>query len=109
MTKVPAAWILVLTVALSLPAGAAEKPAASSVARMSGTITAWDGAAKTVTVKNAAGKQTSFSWNEKTKVSGIAKLGERVTVSYEKDKDGKAWATLIRVDEAPESTKPPAP
>jgi hypothetical protein len=30
---------------------------------------------------------------------GIGKLGEHVTVSYEKDKDGKAWATLISVIE----------
>ena len=72
-----------------------------------GTITEWDGAKHLVTIKDGAGKTTTFGWNQKTKVSGIAKLGEHVTIAYSNDADGKAWAGVITVI-APASAKPAA-
>jgi hypothetical protein len=86
-------------------AWSADKKPEQPSAEKSGTITVWDGAAKTLTIKDANGKNSSFAWNERTRVRGIAKLGERVTVSYEKDKDGKAWATLISVTESKPKAK----
>jgi YD repeat-containing protein len=73
----------------------------------SGTITEWDGAKHLVTIKDAGGKTMTFGWNQKTKVQGIAKLGEHVTVDYSSDADGKPWAALITVV-ASASTKPAA-
>ena len=95
----------VVIVAGAVPASSAEQKPAAVAAEKNGTITAWDGAAKTLTIKGANGKETSFAWNERTRVHGVAKLGERVTVSYEKDKDGKAWATLISVNESKPKAK----
>jgi YD repeat-containing protein len=63
----------------------------------SGTITEWDGAKHLVTIKDAGGKASTFGWNQKTKVQGIAKLGEHVTVAYTNDADGKPWAAQITV------------
>jgi ABC-type Fe3+-hydroxamate transport system substrate-binding protein len=96
---------LAFALALALPAPASAGKAEPPAPQKTGTITAWDGVAKTLTIKNAAGKATSFGWNERTRVAGVAKLGEHVTVSYATDKDGKAWATLITVDAPPPSTK----
>ena len=86
---------------------AGEKPATSGGGK-SGTITAWDGATHTVTIKTSVGKSLSFHWNEKTRVHGIAKLGEHVTITSTKDKDGELWATLIEVAPKPAPAKTPA-
>jgi len=95
-----------LTFGIAVPVWAAEKTAGQPT-QEKGTITAWDGAAKLVTIKSDTGKSKSFAWNEKTKVQGVAKLGEHVTVSYETDEVGKTWATLIRVDPVPAASKAP--
>jgi len=97
LTWKPASILLVLALA-AVPAWADSK---------SGTITEWDGAKHLVTIKDAGGKSTTFGWNQKTKVSGIAKLGEHVTVDYANDADGKPWAALITV-KAPAAAKPAA-
>jgi hypothetical protein len=103
MTKSVRVFCLVLAVGIAtagaVSASSTEKKPEAPAPGKAGTITAWDGVAKTLTIKNTAGKELSFAWNERTRVHGIAKLGEHVTVSYEKDKDGKAWATLISVIE----------
>src|SRR6266850_7198310 len=52
-----------------------------------GTITAWDDATKTVKVKDESGKEMSITWNDQTKVTGTAKVGEMVKVEYKKEKD----------------------
>ena len=95
-----------LMFSIGVPAKSADPPAASPKHQAKGTITAWDGASKLVTIKSDEGKSKSFAWNEKTRVQGVAKLGEHVTVSYENDDAGKPWATLISVDPAPARTKP---
>jgi len=107
-TRTSIALACVLAFSIGLPALAAETPAASPKRQAKGTITAWDGASKLVTIKSDEGKSKSFAWNEKTKVQGVAKLGEHVTVSYENDDAGKPWATLITVDPVPARPKPAA-
>lgn len=103
--------IALFTVAMSvllLPTLALATGTHKSTPHLSGTITSWDDAAKQATVKDSAGKETSFSWNEKTTVTGTPTVGEHVSVSYAKDKDGKRWATHVSVGAKPASTKPPA-
>jgi hypothetical protein len=96
------------TVVLLLPtfAGASEnwidKP------NVSGTITAWDDATKQATIKDSAGKEISFGWNEKALAAGTPKVGELASVAYTTDKDGKNWATHVRIAAKPEGVKPPA-
>jgi len=102
------AWACALTLWIGVPAWVHANEAGSPAREAKGTITSWDGAAKLVTIKLDEGKSRSFAWNEKTKVQGVAKLGERVTVSYTSDAAGTSWATLILVDPAPASSKAPA-
>jgi hypothetical protein len=92
----------VATILLALALTAAPALADSK----SGTITEWDGAQHLVTIKGADGKTATFGWNQKTKVSGIAKLGEHVTVAYATDPDGKPWAATITVVPPPAPAKP---
>jgi hypothetical protein len=94
---------------LLLPTVAAAKEAQKSTPHLSGTIASWDDATKLGTVKDSAGKETSFGWNEKTTVTGTPKVGEHVSLSYTKDKNGKIWATHVSVGAKPTSTKPAAP
>ena len=65
-----------------------------------GTITKWDDATKTLTVKldapvNGATEMT-ISWNEKTKLQGAGKVGEAVLVRYATEA-GKSTARNIMV------------
>jgi len=87
----------------TLPAATATpKPAPHA----SGTISSWDAEAKQATIKDAAGKEISFSWTDETKVTGTPKVGERASVSYTKDKAGKLWANHVAVAAKTASTKP---
>ena len=92
---------------LLLPTLASAKGTKKSPPHTSGTIAAWNEATKVVTVKDSAGKEHSFTWNEKTKVTGTPKVGEQVKVVYAKDKDGKMWATEIHVGAPSGQTAPP--
>jgi hypothetical protein len=101
------ALAIALTFVLVLPTPAAA-------AHTSGMITSWDEAMKQGTVRNSAGKETSFGWNETTKLTGTPNVGEHARVSYRMDKDGKRWATHINVarskalqQKPPASTLPP--
>jgi hypothetical protein len=87
---------------IALASAATHKPAPHA----SGTISSRDAAAKQATIKDAAGKEISFSWNDKTKVTGTLKVGERASVSYTKDKAGKIWANHVTVAAKTASTKP---
>jgi hypothetical protein len=87
---------------------------AAAAAHTSGMITSWDEAMKQGTVRNSAGKETSFGWNETTKLTGTPNVGEHATVSYTTDTYGKRWATRINVapskavqQKPPASTLPP--
>jgi maltose-binding protein MalE len=96
------ALAIVAAFVLCIPAFAAETKTAQTKAaektdHAHGTITAWDEAGKTFKVKDKAGKEWDFSWNEKTKVVGTPKVGETVSLHYTKDKDGKAWASHITI------------
>lgn len=100
--------VAVATFALLLPALALATEKHKSTPHVSGTITSWDDMAKDATVKDSAGKETSFGWNEKTTVTGTPKIGEHASVSYTKDKAGKRWATHVSVGAKPANTKPPS-
>lgn len=108
MMKKLIALVAALAFVLVLPTVAAASGTHKSTPHVSGTIESWDDAAKQGTVKDSAGKETPFGWNEKTKVTGTPKVGEHVTVSYTKDKNGKIWATHVSVGAKTASTKPPA-
>ena len=82
-------------------------PTPAAAAHTSGMITSWDEAMKQGTVRDSAGKETSFGWNETTKLTGTPNIGEHATVSYTKDKDGKSWATHINVAPTAVQKKPP--
>ena len=90
-----------------VPTLAAAAGAAKATPHVSGTIASWDDATKLGTVKDSTGKETSFGWNEKTTVTGTPKVGEHVSLSYTKDKDGKIWATHISVGAKTATAKPP--
>jgi maltose-binding protein MalE len=82
----------------------AEKSASSAAGHSaSGTITAWNEATKEFTFKTSAGKEETFTWNEKTSVSGTPKVGEHVKVKFAKDKEGKVWVTGIHSGARPTS------
>jgi hypothetical protein len=98
-----------LTFVFVVPTFAATAEPPKATPHVSGTIASWDDATKLGTVKGSTGTETSFGWNEKTTITGIPKIGEHVSVSYSKDKDGKIWATHVSVGAKPASTKPPAP
>ncbi len=101
------AFVAAAAIVLLLPTLAAAKGTKKVTPHASGTITAWNEAAKEITVKNSAGKEETFAWNEKTKVMGTPKVGEHVKVAYMKDKDGKMWATAIHVG-GPSAHKAPS-
>ena len=70
-----------------------------------GTVAAVDQTAKTFVLKDAAGKDTTVSWNDATKVQGGAlKEGEQVQVRT-MEKDGHQVATSISIA-APAQAKP---
>ena len=98
-----------VTLVLLLPTLAMAKETYASAPHVRGTITSWDDGAKKATVTDSAGKATSFGWDDKTMVTGTPKVGEHVSVSFMKDKDGKMWATRLSVGTKPASTKPTAP
>jgi uncharacterized protein YpmB len=108
MMKKMIALATALTFVFVVPTLAAAAGTAKATPQVSGTIASWDDATKLGTVKDSAGKETSFGWNEKTTVTGTPKVGEHATVSYTKDKDGKVWATHVSAGAKQASTKPPA-
>lgn len=108
MIKKLIALATAVTFVLLLPTLAAATGTHNSTPHKSGTITSWDDATKQGTIQDSAGKETPFGWNEKTTVTGTPSVGAHATVTYTKDKDGKRWATHIKVGTTPASTKPPA-
>ena len=91
-------WALSLVAALCVAAVAVAGEQMDGK-KIEGTITKVDLAAKTLTVKDAAGNETAIYWNDATKVEGGAlKEGEKVHVKAT-EKDGKMWATWVHVGE----------
>jgi len=86
---------LALMLCLSAIALAADNDKSMQGA-VSGTITKVDNAAKTLTIKEASGNETTVYWDEATKVNGDLKEGSMATVSVS-DKDGRKLATSINV------------
>jgi hypothetical protein len=63
---------------------------------MSGTVTKVDAAAKTITVKDKDGKESTIYWNDQTKIDGgTPKEGSMIHYKAE-TKDGKMWATWVK-------------
>ena len=100
------ALIAVAGFVLVLPTLVMASGTKKSTPHFSGAITAWDETSKQGAVKDSAGKEHSFAWNNNTTVTGAPKLGEHASVSYTKDKDGKAWAKHISVGLKPAQTEP---
>ena len=92
---------LALMLCLSAIALAAPNDDKNMQATVSGTITKVDAAAKTLTIKEASGNETTVYWDESTRVSGDLKEGSMAQVSVS-DKDGRKLATSISV-KAPKS------
>jgi len=107
MMKKLIAVVAITMFALLLPELALATEKHKSTPHVSGTISSWDDTAKQGTVKDSAGKETSFGWNDKTTVSGTPKIGEHASVHYTKDKDGKMWATHISVGAKTATAKAP--
>lgn len=88
---------------VALAAQAAEqkqpKPAAHQALSFKGTISALDEAAKTLKVKDAAGKEMEFVYGG-AQVKGTLKVGETAVVKYHQA-EGKNVATSIHVGTAP--------
>ncbi len=82
-----------IAVFCSVVALAGQHVGATGVA---GTISKVDMAGKSMVVKTADGKETTIYWNDATKLQGTVKEGEMVHVKTT-DKDGKAWATWVKV------------
>lgn len=95
--------VLLLAVAAMLVFGVSafaaetQTKAMHKVDHVKGTITAWDDATRTFTVKDKDGKEWSFQWNEKAKVHGTPKVGEMVKLNFTKDEGGKMWAEQVFV------------
>lgn len=91
--------VLALAVAfvLGLPTMAAAAGTHKGKPHVNGTITSWDDTTKRATIKDSAGKETSFRWNEKTQFTGRPQVGDHAFVSYTKDEDGKVWAKYVSV------------
>jgi hypothetical protein len=76
----------------------AEKAKAPKAAKFSGTVAAFDAAAKTLKVKGKD-KEMDFAVADDAKIKGDVKEGAKVSVSYKKDGD-KNVATAISVASA---------
>ncbi len=76
----------------------AEKPKAAKAHKMSGTVAAYDAAAKTLKVKGKE-KEVEFAVADDAKIKGDVKEGAKVTVSYKKEGE-KNIATAISVASA---------
>lgn len=91
-------WALSLVLALCVAAAALAGDKMEGK-KVEGTISKVDLAAKTLTVKDAAGNETAIYWNDSTKVEGGAlKEGEKIHVKAT-EKDGKMWASYVHVGE----------
>lgn len=88
--------VAILCLAFVAVAGGDKKMAGSKV---EGTISKLDTAGKMMTVKDSAGKETDFYWNDSTRVEG-GELKEGATVHLKAaEKDGKMWASWVHVGE----------
>jgi hypothetical protein len=88
---------------VALSASAATAPAHHRARQhgleVRGTITAVNEEAKTVTIKDMAGKETELSWTTATQVHGTMAVGAEATVRY-MNKEGHDVASSIRVTPA---------
>ena len=91
-------WALSLMAVLCLAVVAVAGDDKMGGKPMEAKIVSVDAAAQSMTVKDAAGKETTLYWNDATKVEGEVKAGE--TIHYKAtEKDGKWWATWVHVGE----------
>ena len=96
------AWALslvaVLCVAVVAIAGD-DKMGKMDGKKVEGTISKLDVTGKSMTIKDAAGTETTVYWSDSTKVEGgDLKEGQTVHVKA-MEKDGKMWASWVHVGE----------
>src|SRR5689334_13092336 len=73
--------------------------------RVHGTVSKFDGAAKTFSVTDKAGREFSFVWNEKTIIDGALGKGATVTVRY-RNEHGMKMATKVKSFGTPAPASP---
>ena len=104
MKKILALSVVAVLVAVVSLAGD-EKMGEKHGKTQEGTITKMDMAGKTMTVKDAEGKETAVYWNDSTKVAGD-EMKEGAKVHWTgAEKDGKMWASWVHVGEMPKKEK----
>ena len=95
--------ILFVLAALACPAPLAAAAPSKKVhgVALSGRVSKVDPASKTLSVRDASGREVALAWTAATKMTGgDLKVGEVVTVRY-LDKDKKHIATTIHVGPLP--------
>ncbi len=91
--------VAVLCLAVVAVAGDDKMAGKKMAGASEGTITKVDMADKMMMVKDNAGKESTIYWNDSTKVEG-GELKEGSMVHYKgTEKEGKMWATWVRVGE----------
>ncbi len=94
MKKILALSVVAVFCAVVSLAAEGKKPMGKT---MEGTITKVDTAAKMMTVKDSAGKETAVYWNDSTKVGGD-EMKEGAVVHYRgTEQDGKMTAKWLHV------------
>lgn len=83
----------------------AEKPKAPKALRASGTVSAYDAAAKTLKVKSKD-KEMEFALADNAKVRGEIKQGSRVTVTYKKEGEKLVASSVAVAAEKKAAAKP---
>lgn len=73
--------------------------------RVHGTVSKFDGAAKTFSVSDKAGREFSFGWDEKTIIDGMIGKGVTVTVRY-RNEHGMKVATKVKGFGTPAAASP---
>ena len=103
--KAPVLLLLSVLAASPLPAAAGKSHANG----LTGTIASVDPAHKSLVVRERAGRETRLLWTGATRISGGAlKRGEKVTVRWVA-RDGKKFATVLRVGDLNGRPTPPTP
>jgi len=96
--------IVAVAVAFAVPALAAENAPKAPKRPARGIIVKWDDATRSFTLRiGKGGHEVAFKWDEKTKIEGAPKIGQKVVVDYRKEGQNTVVAEKIAVE------APPAP
>jgi hypothetical protein len=116
MKRLAAAAVLLALAGLARAAEPAATPRPTPLVKakahgvtVNGRITRLDAGKKTMSVRDASGREVPLSWTAATKIAGgELKPGESVTLRY-LDKDGRHIAAYIRVNAEAGASSTPTP